>query len=256
LRRPWPSPYTPAVPPPAATVVVSDAHLGQVPETVRDRFHRFLQAVPEIGDHLLINGDLFDFWFEYRSVIPRAYFKTLVAISRLRERGVRVTLTGGNHDRWGSTFWNNELGAEFVRGSTRTELAGWKAWVGHGDGLAELTSSSRITHAVCSHPITARLFRLLHPDLGIGLARRFSRFTCARRDRPEAVARAAEAQAGYARRLLAEQPDLDLIVMGHTHKAALESVSPHRWYLNPGAWMDGCKYAVITREGPELAAFG
>jgi UDP-2,3-diacylglucosamine hydrolase len=235
---------------------VSDAHLGQVPESVSDSFHRFLEAVPDIGDHLLINGDLFDFWFEYRSVIPRAYFNTLVAISRLRERGVHVTLTGGNHDRWGSSFWNTELGAEFVRGSIRTELAGWKAWIVHGDGLAELDRSGSITHAVCSHPVTAGLFRLLHPDLGIALARRFSRFTCARRDRPETVARAAEAQARYARKLLAERPDLDLVVMGHTHKAALESVAPRRWYLNPGAWMDGCKYAVIKREGPELAAFG
>src|SRR2546426_5474038 len=74
-----------AVPPPASrVVVVADAHLGQVPPAVAVAFHRFLDAVPDLGDALLINGDLFDFWFEYGSVIPRRHFGTVAKLHPLR----------------------------------------------------------------------------------------------------------------------------------------------------------------------------
>jgi UDP-2,3-diacylglucosamine hydrolase len=208
-----------------------------------------------MGDHLVINGDLFDFWFEYKSVIQREHFATLTALAKLRESGVRLTLTGGNHDRWGVGFWEKELGAEFSRGPLRTELAGWKSWVVHGDGVAELKWSGKLTHAICSFPGTARVFRMLHPELGFGVVRRIRRFICAPRDDEELYDRAAAAQAEYARGFLAEHADIDLLVLGHTHRPALESTDKDQWYLNPGAWMDGYSYAVISSEGPELRRF-
>ncbi len=248
--------YTLAVQPETSVIVVSDAHLGCAPEPARKAFHRFLSAVPDLGGHLIINGDLFEFWFEYKSVIQREHFATLSALARLREAGVRITLTGGNHDRWGLGFWERELGVEFHQGSVQMQLAGWKSWVVHGDGLAELRRGSKITHAVCSHPMTAQFFRLLHPDIGFGLVRRMRRFLCAARDNQELVARAAAAQADYARSFLRENLDVDLLVMGHTHVPALEPVADSRWYLNPGAWLDRLCYAVITPDGPELRTYG
>ena len=92
--------------------VLSDAHLGGVPDAVASALHRFLDTVPNAGDHVLINGDLFEFWFEYDSVIPRRAFPTLARLAAARHRGVRLTLTGGNHDRWGRGFWQRELGAD------------------------------------------------------------------------------------------------------------------------------------------------
>lgn len=220
----------------------------------RDAFHSFLEAVPDLGDHLVINGDLFEFWFEYRSVIQREHFATLAALARLQMTGVRISLTGGNHDRWDAGFWETELGVEFHRGPLQTEIAGWRSWVVHGDGLAELRRRARITHAVCSHPVTARVFRLMHPDLGFGVVRRIRHLLCDSRD-PALMDRAAAAQSEYANRLLVDHADIELLVMGHTHVPALETVAQDRWYLNPGAWMDGCRYALITGQGPELRQF-
>ncbi|MBI3981339.1 MAG: metallophosphoesterase [Gemmatimonadetes bacterium] len=94
-------------------VLLGDAHLGHARRESAARLHAFLDAVPRAGDHLVITGDLFDFWFEYRSVIPRSAFPTLAALSGARARGVRLTLVGGNHDRWGGDFWRQEVGAEF-----------------------------------------------------------------------------------------------------------------------------------------------
>lgn len=240
---------------PDDVAVVSDAHLGGCPTEIRDSFHRFLRILPDRCGHLVVNGDLFEFWFEYKTVIQREHFATLAALSRLRESGVRVTITGGNHDRWGLDFWERELDVDFSAGPLDVELNGWKSRVVHGDGLAELRSSSRVTHAVCAHPLTSRTFRLLHPDFGFGMVRRIRRFLCAPRDDHQLIARAAAAQADYARRFFSERSDVDLLVMGHTHVPVVQTFGPRQWYLNPGAWMDGLRYAMISKDGPELRTF-
>lgn len=236
------------------TVIVSDAHLGSTPPSVLHAFHRFLKVVPDLAERIIINGDLFEFWFEYKSVIPREHFPTLAALAQLRDSGVEIALTGGNHDRWGIGFWEQELGVEFHGGPLQTKLAGWNSWIVHGDGIAEIHRASRLGHAVCSHPLTARVFRLMHPDIGFGMVRRMKRFICAPRGDRDLIARAAEAQARYARGFLRERTDIDLLVLGHTHRPALESAGENRWYLNPGAWMDGC-YALVTSDGPTLRTF-
>ena len=246
--------YTPAVPDQSVAVVVSDAHLSHAADGARNSFHRFLQTVPDLGAHLLINGDLFDFWFEYHHVIPRCCFPTLALLSEIRRAGVAITVTGGNHDRWGLGFWESEMGATFVRSETTLELAGWHAWVTHGDGIAELESRARWAHAVTRHPLTERLFRLIHPDFGFGLVHKMSAYLEAHRD-PELINRAAAAQARFAQAKLSERPELDLVVMGHTHRAELQPAGENRWYLNPGGWVDGGNYAVISRDGPELRRF-
>jgi UDP-2,3-diacylglucosamine hydrolase len=237
-------------------VVVSDAHLGPGSEAAAAAFFRFLDAVPNLARHLVINGDLFDFWFEYATVIPRHAFPVLAALDRVRRAGVTLTLTGGNHDRWGGTFWGAEIEAAFHPAGVALPLAGWRALVTHGDGVAEEHLSARVMHRVTCWPPTAALFRWLHPDLGIRLARAMSGVLAAETRDDATVNRAARAQAGWARRYLADHPDLDLLVLGHTHRPALEAVGPRRWYLNPGAWFDNGRHAVITADGPELRTFG
>ncbi|HLB37203.1 MAG TPA: UDP-2,3-diacylglucosamine diphosphatase [Gemmatimonadales bacterium] len=235
--------------------VLSDAHLGGVPDAVTSALHGFLDAVPRSGDHVVINGDLFEFWFEYDSVIPRRAFPTLARLAAARARGVRLTLTGGNHDRWGRGFWQRELGAAFHAGSVELTLAGWRALVAHGDGVAEPHRGARVLHAVTRHPVTAALFRWLHPDLGHRLVERLSGVLGERTRDPAVLDLAAGAQDAWARATLATRSDLDLVVLGHTHRPVLAAVGARRWYLNAGAWMDGFRYAVITEQGPELRTY-
>ncbi len=208
-----------------------------------------------MGDHLVLNGDLFDFWFEYRSVIPRSAFPTLVALATVRRRGVRLTVTGGNHDRWGGPFWQEELGASFHRGAVELNLAGHPALVMHGDDLAEPQIRARLLRAVVRHPLTEAVFRWVHPDVGWALVQRMSR-RLARKTVDTAVMQlAAVTQAEYAHDLLEQRPELELVVLGHTHKPVLEEIGLGRWYVNPGAWMDGFRYATINEMGPELCQF-
>ncbi len=240
---------------PESVAVVSDAHLGHAPESVGVAFRAFLASLPEVATHLVINGDLFDFWFEYRRVIPRDAFPTLSALAEMRARGVTLTVTGGNHDRWGGDFWRRELGAAFHTGSVELELAGFRIFLAHGDGLAESRLASRLMHRVTRHPLTAATFRLLHPDVGFWLADKLSGILADQTRTPAALAQAASAQEAFAKGLLARRPDLDLVILGHTHLALVRSVAPRRWYVNPGAWMDGGCYAMLTPEGPRLERF-
>src|SRR5688500_11757620 len=86
-------------------VIVSDAHPRRAVEAA---LLAFLERVPDLGDALLVNGDLFDFWFEYRRVIPRTGFRVAAALAALRKR-VPIVMIGGNHDRWGGDFWREDL---------------------------------------------------------------------------------------------------------------------------------------------------
>lgn len=239
----------------ATAIVVSDAHLGEGTGDTTAAFHRFLETVPDRCEHLLINGDLFEFWFTYRSVIPRSVFPTLALLTEIRKAGVRLTVTGGNHDRWGASFWEEELDAEYHDEPAEVDLAGWTAWVAHGHGIVELDATGRVMHRITGHRVTARTFRLIHPDLAFWLVRGLSKLLATRRGDEEIVSRAAAAQAQYAREMLEKRPDLDMVVFGHTHRHALDPVGENRWYLNPGAWMGSYRYAIISPEGPILQQF-
>lgn len=237
-------------------IVVADAHLGQVPPAITTAFERFLDDVPRPGDHLLINGDLFDFWFEYGAVIPRRHFAVVAKLAAVRRGGVAITLVGGNHDRWGGSFLRDDLGIGFYAGEAELELAGRRAFVAHGDGYTEQHWSGRLMHRVTRHPLTIWTFRHIHPDVGFWIADKLSgRLADNTKDRA-VLDRAAAAQAAWAKALLARRPELELVIMAHTHRPALDVLPDGRAYLNPGAFLDGLRYAMVTADGVTLHRLG
>ena len=235
--------------------MVADAHLGQVPPATVRLFHRFLEAVPRPSDHLLIDGDLFDFWFEYGAVIPRRHFPHVARLRDLLARGVRVTLVGGNHDRWGGPFLTEDVGLAFHADPVELTLAGRRAFVAHGDGLTEQHWSAALTHRILKHRWTVAVFRALHPDLGFWIADRLSGTLADSTKDRVVLDRAAAAQEAWAGRLLDQRPDLSLVVLAHTHRPRLVVRPDGRAYLNPGAFLDGGRYAVVTAKDIELLQF-
>jgi UDP-2,3-diacylglucosamine hydrolase len=240
---------------PDAVLVVSDAHLGYGSAETETALHRFLDRVPDVASHLVINGDLFEFWFEYRSVVSRAAFGTLEALARLRRAGVRLTVTGGNHDRWGGAFWREELGAEFHPDGAELDLAGFRTLIRHGDGIGDERAGARIFRAIVRTPLTAALFRLLHPDLGYGIVRRMSPHLGGKTEDTAVRERATNRQVDYAQALVEGRPEIRLVVLSHTHVPRVVLLGDGRWFVNPGAWMEGLRYARITPAGPTLEVF-
>jgi UDP-2,3-diacylglucosamine hydrolase len=230
--------------------VVSDIHLGGVPPATERAFRAFLAHLHGRTSELLINGDLFDFWFEYGSVIQSRHYRVLAALTDLRESGVRIRFLGGNHDAWGGKFLTEQVGIEMVREGEKIDLGGRRALVVHGDGRGRGDLGYRALKKVIRNPVSVVLFRLLHPDLGSRLASVVST-TQGKQGTPHAAnpVRAAELRR-WAAEQLEQRPDIDLVLAGHTHTPVVEEVQPGRFYINTGDWINHFTYLILPPAGP------
>ncbi|MGH7462175.1 MAG: UDP-2,3-diacylglucosamine diphosphatase [Longimicrobiales bacterium] len=227
--------------------IASDAHLGAVPRERERAFLAFLESLGSEAGTLLINGDLFDFWFEYGMVIPGKHFRVLAVLADLVDAGIKVTLMGGNHDAWGGRFLREEVGVAFHTGLLRTELAGRPALVAHGDGLGKGDLRYRALKAVVRSPVTIGLFRAIHPEIGLRVAQAVSR-TETRQD-DSALQGRAQFLEQWGKARMAEDSSLSWVVCGHAHLPTCVQVEPGRYYLNAGDWIRHNSYLVISPGG-------
>jgi UDP-2,3-diacylglucosamine hydrolase len=235
-------------------VIVSDAHLGVGSSEAEETLLQFFDAVPTLGDCLLINGDLFDFWFTYSRVIPRRGFHVAAALARLRRR-LPIVMVGGNHDRWDRDFWERDLGLSFNPHRATFTIGSRTVAAIHGDGLAEPRWQAKMIHRMIQHPITAAVYRYIHPDIGMRMVDLLSPILGDHTVDEAKLTRAAARQREWAEQLLSTETGIGLLVMGHTHRPVVEKLASGRQYLNPGAWFDGFRYAVATESGAELRTF-
>ena len=231
--------------------IVSDVHLGAVPRETELELVRFLDRVGEEAASLLIAGDLFDFWFEYGEVIPGRYFRTLAAIARLVDAGIPVTMAGGNHDAWGGRFLREEVGMAFHTEPFSYRLGGGKALVAHGDGLGRGDFKYRALKTVIRSRAAIGAFRVLHPELGMRLARAVST-THVKADEDVAAAGRSQFLMNWAMAQLEADADLQYVVCGHSHRPLLHAHAPGRWYINSGDWISHFSYVTVTAEGPAM----
>ncbi|MFQ5530195.1 MAG: UDP-2,3-diacylglucosamine diphosphatase [Gemmatimonadota bacterium] len=235
----------------SASLIVSDAHLGAAPEAGEQAFHDFLAFAGASTRDLVINGDLFDFWFEYRTVVLSRHFGTLRALADLVDSGIRVRLVGGNHDSWGGAFLRNEIGIELIDGPVTTEIGGRLCYLAHGDGLGHGDLGYRALKRVIRSRPARFAFRHVHPDWADALVGRVSRTESRQTAEGAGGSRAGELEA-LARRTLADDPSLQLVAFGHTHVPVLIEVEPGRHYLNTGDWIRNCTWASVGPEGVRL----
>jgi UDP-2,3-diacylglucosamine hydrolase len=235
----------------------SDVHLGAVPAETERTFVRWLMYTAEHASELILNGDLFDFWFEYGSVIPGGHTRTLGALADLVDGGLPVTLMGGNHDWWGGKFLTDDIGLTFEKGPVVRDLAGLRTFIAHGDGLGRGDLRYRILQAGVRSQGARWLFRWLHPDMGAALASRISKTEARAGRAPTSEPTAEQARSkvlyDWALEKLAAEDDLDLIVLGHAHIPLLHEAGPGRFYVNLGDWISHRSYLVLTDgERPSL----
>jgi UDP-2,3-diacylglucosamine hydrolase len=221
--------------------IMSDAHLGVAPAAHEAAFTGWTAAAARSAGSVVINGDLFEFWFEWRHVLPRAGVRAVVALERLAATGVPVLFVAGNHDCWGGDWLTSLPGLQYTLTPWRGRIGPWEALIAHGDGLrAQEDRGYRALARVLRHPWSHRAFSWLHPDAGAALARWSSHTS--RNTRPRDGGEGLR-QVGL--RTLAADPALDLVVHGHSHVAALERAPGGGIYANPGAWLDMPSYLVV-----------
>lgn len=193
-------------------------------------------------------GDIFDFYFEWRSVVLAAHVRVLAALADVVEAGIPVWFVGGNHDRWVGPFLCRELGVRCVAEPARFEIAGRSCLVVHGDGLDPADRGYRWLRRVLTHPWAARGFRWLHPDLGAAIAGRVST-TEAKVGRPPRARQVAAVRA-WAHAQLRADPRLAIVLAGHVHDPCVEEVAPGRYYANAGDWLTRRPYLALGPDGP------
>jgi UDP-2,3-diacylglucosamine hydrolase len=157
---------------------------------------------------------------------------------------------GGNHDWWGGNFLTDEIGVDFLREPTDLDVAGKRTLLAHGDGLGSGDLGYRALRLVLRGSLTRFAFRWLHPDLGAWMARRASKtptHSGGASDKQKARSAFLEEWAGAQ---LAARPELDLVVLGHTHVPLLKQLHPGRYYLNAGDWLVNQSYAVFAPDQP------
>jgi UDP-2,3-diacylglucosamine hydrolase len=231
--------------------LLGDAHMGarqtEQEEVKYERMVTFLRSLHGAAEaQLVICGDLFDFWFEYCQVIPRHHFHLLTHLADLIESGVPIDYLAGNHDFWLGSFLQEVVGVTIHRDTLDLNQAGKHIHLRHGDGLKANDRLYRMMKAVLRHPWSVAAYRLLHPDVGIPFA-----LFCSHLSR-ESARDEYQDDSDYrqwARRRI-EAGD-DLVVLGHTHVAALEAHQAG-WYLNAGAWMTTFTYGRIEAGVPSL----
>lgn len=222
---------------------ISDVHLGiphgrRSPGEHQDALIPFLRHI-ERGDRLFIVGDLFDFWFEYRSSIPRTGARVIFELYAMVQRGVRVSILPGNHDIWLGSYLSDEVGLEILENPVEMDLQGKRMHVTHGDEF-NADWQFRVSRAILKSPLCIRLFRLLHPDLGVVLGRLTSGASDARarhtpREDRQVYQRAAE-------RLI--MSGVDIVVSGHYHKVIDRDVLSGR-LLVLGNWLRSDTYGLM-----------
>lgn len=227
---------------------LSDFHLG-VPDHVSSverekRIVAFLDQAKKDAAMIFVVGDLFDFWFEYRTVVPKGYVRILGKLAELTDNQISVHFFVGNHDMWMSGYFEKELNIPVFYQSQTYTFNGKQFFVGHGDGLGPGDHGYKFMKKIFRNPICRFLFGLLPPFFGISLANFFSkrsRIVTGNADE-KFLGEDNEWLVIYAKQKLKEE-HFDYFIFGHRHLPIDFQLNKSSRYVNLGDWIKYNSYA-------------
>ncbi len=247
------------LPPGKKIFFLSDFHLG-APDHARSlerekMIVQFLEAIRGEAAVLFIVGDLFDFWYEYRTVVPRGYVRILGKIAEIADSGIPVHFFVGNHDMWMRDYFQEELGVPVYFEPKEFSFNGKRFLIGHGDGLGPGDHGYKTLKKIFRNPVCQWLFGILPPQIGIGLANWSSRKSRAKTGHSEEKWLGDEQEwlLIHAKEVL-QQEKIDYFVFGHRHLPIDYRLSSESRYINLGDWINYFTYAVYDGEELQLIA--
>jgi UDP-2,3-diacylglucosamine hydrolase len=230
--------------------LLSDAHVGAAPPAQTAALVAFLRSLRGQPGSLVLNGDILDFWFEWRRSIPTFALPVLAALHELAASGMPILWLAGNHDCWGGAVLRDTVGVAYQTTPVRTALGAWDLQIEHGDGLRGAADRGYLRiRPILRHPLSVWLFKLIHPDLGTRFALGTSETS-----RVHSAADDGVGLRDVALRRLETTDGPTLVVFGHSHVAGLTR-APRGVYANPGAWADASRYLCIQQSRVELREF-
>ena len=245
----------------------SDFHFG-IPDResslVREqRLIRWLDAIREDAAEIFLMGDLFDFWFEYKTVIPKGYSRLLGKLAEITDSGIPVHFFRGNHDMWAFDYLEKEIGMKLYREPVIREFGRKRFFLGHGDGLGPGDHGYKFIKWVFERKINRFLFNWLHPDFGTRLGlywSRKSRWANIARETREKEENPdidfANSRLGlFCKDYIKKDNTINYFIFGHWHVAHIEKLNQNSFYIQLGDWITHFTYGVFDGEKFELKRF-
>lgn len=232
---------------------LSDFHLGApdaAASLVREkRVVRFLDEIKHDAAEIFIVGDLFDFWYEYRNVVPKGYVRILGKMAELTDAGIPIHFFVGNHDMWMKDYFQKELNTDVYFEPKEFNFYGKRFLVGHGDGLGPGDKGYKFLKKIFRNKFCQWMFGVLPPYIGIGLADYFSRKSRAKTGKTDEVFLGNENEwlVIYSKEVL-EKEHFDYFIFGHRHLPLDVQLNNNSRYINLGDWIKYFTYAVFDGE--------
>jgi UDP-2,3-diacylglucosamine hydrolase len=226
---------------------ISDVHLGfRNREQEIEKENLLLKLLGRISkdcEQLFIVGDLFDFWFDYKTVIPKYYYRTLTALKTMTESGIPIEYIIGNHDFGHYDFFEKELDIRLFRNDIERTLQGKKFYLSHGDGKANNDAGYKFIKKIMQNSFSQKLYRKLHPDCGIRLASSSSKKSRDYTDKKNFGQ--SDGMTEFAVEKI--EQGFDFVIMGHRHRV-VRNQHKNGFYYNLGDWLHEPTFGTVDGE--------
>jgi UDP-2,3-diacylglucosamine hydrolase len=245
------------IPPEKKIYFLTDFHLGApdyAQSLVREKMIvSFLDSIQQDAAEVFILGDIFDFWYEYKKVVPKGYVRLLGKIAALTDSGIPVTVFVGNHDMWMNGYFEKELNCKVYYQPQKFTWNGQQFLIGHGDGLGPGDHGYKFLKKIFRNPFCNWLFGQLHPTVGIGLADYFSRKSREKTGTSDQhfLGEENEWLILYCKEVL-QTEHLDYFLFGHRHFPIDFPLNATSRYINVGDWIRNFSYAVFDGKDVQL----
>jgi UDP-2,3-diacylglucosamine hydrolase len=239
---------------------ISDFHLGapdHEKSLVREKIIvKFLSEAQRDAAHIFIVGDMFDFWYEYKTVVPRGYTRILGKLAEITDNGIPVSFFVGNHDMWMRDYFEKELNIPVYYEPKEFDFNNKKFYIAHGDGLGPGDKGYKFIKTIFRNKFCQWLFGVLHPSVGIGIANYFSRKSrqATGNEDKHFLGEDKEWLIIYSKEVLL-QKHFDYFIYGHRHLPYDLQLKGDSRYINLGDWIIYNSYAVFDGEQLELKYF-
>jgi len=234
---------------------VSDVHLGAHsggPKDIEKKFLRFLNSISSDAAALYLLGDIFDFWYEYKYVIPRDYTRVLGKLAELADNGLKIYYLNGNHDVWTYSYFQEEVGMIVVDSSIKFKIGDKRFLVGHGDRLGNNNFGYKMMCAIFRNRFAQILYSSLHPrwSLGFGYAWAYHSRKKKLNSKKKYVFNLEEK--GAYRYSLEHQNEYDYFIFGHFHVPTHIKLQSGAQFNILGFWAGNCEYGIYDNSTKEL----
>ncbi|MEL0008263.1 MAG: UDP-2,3-diacylglucosamine diphosphatase [Flammeovirgaceae bacterium] len=231
-----------------------DFHLGipnEKSSMIREKkIIKWLDSIENHTQELFLMGDIFDFWFEYKYVVPKYYFNFLSKISNMIDNGINVHFFKGNHDMWTLDYFEN-IGLKVYDNHQSFKIDNSNIMVGHGDGLGKGDRGYKVMKSIFKNRATQFMFRILHPDIGIKLGTYLSKSNKNREDN-------SEKNNNRIYNFCKDYNDKEsnkAYIFGHSHKVSIKKISNSSTYFNTGEWLNESSYLELDSDNFKLKKF-